>query len=145
MKVKSLSRVRLFVTPWTTPYQAPLPMGFSKQEYWSGVPLSQLLGKNTSVSTFYFVKYRKCFSTSVHKHMRYSLMTNIFTQFIILSQITFSCFLIFFILKVVLQQFFSHIGGLCDDVQREKIFNFIDIAIWSFKTSNYLKHFSQFQ
>ena len=36
--MKSLSRVRLFVTPWTITYQAPLSMGFSRQEYWSGVP-----------------------------------------------------------------------------------------------------------
>ena len=35
-KVKSLSRVRLFSTPWTVAYQAPLSMGFSRQEYWSG-------------------------------------------------------------------------------------------------------------
>ena len=40
MKVKLLSRVRLFVTPWTAAYQAPPSMGFSRQEYWSGVPLS---------------------------------------------------------------------------------------------------------
>ena len=33
------SRVRLFVTPWTAAYQAPPSMGFSRQEYWSGVPL----------------------------------------------------------------------------------------------------------
>ena len=39
VKVKSLSRVLLFVTPWTAAYQAPLSMGFSRQEYWSGVPL----------------------------------------------------------------------------------------------------------
>ena len=32
------SRVRLFETPWTVAYQAPLSMGFSRQEYWSGVP-----------------------------------------------------------------------------------------------------------
>ena len=38
VKVKSLSRVRLFVTPWTGAYQASLSMGFSRQEYWSGVP-----------------------------------------------------------------------------------------------------------
>ena len=38
VKVRSLSCVRLFVTPWTVAYQAPLPMGFSKQEYWSGLP-----------------------------------------------------------------------------------------------------------
>ena len=39
VKVKLLSRVRLFATPWTAAYQAPLSMGFSRQEYWSGVPL----------------------------------------------------------------------------------------------------------
>ena len=38
VKVKSLSHVRLFVTPWTAAYQAPPSMGFSRQEYWSGVP-----------------------------------------------------------------------------------------------------------
>ena len=37
--MKLLSRVRLFVTPWTVAYQAPPSMGFSRQEYWSGVPL----------------------------------------------------------------------------------------------------------
>ena len=36
--MKSLSRVRLFATPWTVAHQAPLSMGFSKQEYWSGLP-----------------------------------------------------------------------------------------------------------
>ena len=39
VKVKSLSCVRLLVTPWTAAHQAPLSMGFSRQEYWSGVPL----------------------------------------------------------------------------------------------------------
>ena len=39
VKVKSLSRVRLLATPWTAAYQAPPSMGFSKQEYWSGLPL----------------------------------------------------------------------------------------------------------
>ena len=39
VKVKSLSRVRPFATPWTAAYQAPLSMGFSRQEYWSGLPL----------------------------------------------------------------------------------------------------------
>ena len=38
MKVKSLSRVGLFATPWTVAYQAPPSMGFSRQEYWSGLP-----------------------------------------------------------------------------------------------------------
>ena len=39
MKVKLLSRVQPSATPWTAAYQAPSPMGFSRQEYWSGVPL----------------------------------------------------------------------------------------------------------
>ena len=39
VKLKSLSHVRLLATPWTATYQAPPSMGFSRQEYWSGVPL----------------------------------------------------------------------------------------------------------
>jgi len=39
VKGKSLSCVRLLATPWTAAYQAPPSMGFSRQEYWSGVPL----------------------------------------------------------------------------------------------------------
>ena len=39
VKAKSLSHVWLFTTPWTAAYQAPPPMGFSRQEYWSGLPL----------------------------------------------------------------------------------------------------------
>ena len=37
-----LSHVLLFVTPWTVDRQAPLSMGFSRQEYWSGLPLTNL-------------------------------------------------------------------------------------------------------
>ena len=40
VKVKSFSRVRLLATSWTAAHQAPPSMGFSRQEYWSGVPLS---------------------------------------------------------------------------------------------------------
>ena len=39
VKVKPLNRVRLLATPWTAAHQAPPYMGFSRQEYWSGVPL----------------------------------------------------------------------------------------------------------
>ena len=56
VKVKSLSRVRPSVTPWTAAFQAPPSMGFSRQEYWSGVPLpsnklivKQLLEKSSLV------------------------------------------------------------------------------------------------
>ena len=47
-EVKLLSRVRLFATPWTAAYQAPPSMGFSSQEYWSGVPL---VPEKPSIST----------------------------------------------------------------------------------------------
>ena len=45
VKVKSLSRVQLFMTPWTAAHHAPLPMGFSRQDYWSGsqLPSSSML------------------------------------------------------------------------------------------------------
>ena len=42
VKVKLLNRVRLLVTPWTAAHQAPPSTGFSRQEYWSGVPLPSL-------------------------------------------------------------------------------------------------------
>ena len=38
LHLKSLSHVQLFATPWTVAHQAPLSMGFSRQEYWSGLP-----------------------------------------------------------------------------------------------------------
>ena len=44
VKVKSLSHVRLLATPWTAAHQAPPSMGFSRQEYWSGLPLPSPLG-----------------------------------------------------------------------------------------------------
>ena len=43
MKVKLFSRVGLLATPWTAAFQAPPSMEFSRQEYWSGVPLPSLL------------------------------------------------------------------------------------------------------
>ena len=51
VKAKLLSRVRLFATPWTAAYQAPPSMGFSRQEYWSGVPSpSPLFGSRSAYS-----------------------------------------------------------------------------------------------
>ena len=51
--MKSFSHARLFVSPWTVAYQVPLSMGFSRQEYWSGLPLpspcSQLLKNNSFI------------------------------------------------------------------------------------------------
>ena len=51
VKVKSLSRVRLFATPWTVAYQAPLSMGFSRQEYWIGLPLPSPVEDNMVIHT----------------------------------------------------------------------------------------------
>ena len=63
-KVKSLSRVWLLATPWTAAHQAPLSTGFSRQEYWSGLPLPS--------STDKWMKKMWCMSTmeyySVIKH-----------------------------------------------------------------------------
>ena len=56
MKVKSeseVSHVRLLTTAWTAAYQAPLSMGFSRQEYWSGVPLPSPI-KHTTLHTMGF-------------------------------------------------------------------------------------------
>ena len=56
VKVKSLSRVRPSATPWTAAFQAPPSMGFSRQEYWSGVPLPFSLkkGYNSKPATSIF-------------------------------------------------------------------------------------------
>ena len=54
VKVKSLSHVRLLATPWTAAYQAPPTMGFSRQEYWSGVSLPS---PEAISSLFYFIVF----------------------------------------------------------------------------------------
>ena len=54
VNVKSLSRVRLVATPWTAAHQAPPSMGFSRQEYWSGVPLPSPYYKATTIKTRWY-------------------------------------------------------------------------------------------
>ena len=53
VKEKSLSRVWLLATPWTVAYQAPPSMGFSRQEYWSGVPLPSLRHLHKTIHFWY--------------------------------------------------------------------------------------------
>ena len=60
MKVKSLSLVRLFAIPWTAAYQAPSSMGFSRQEYWSAVPLPSL---DYALVMFKFITFFELAST----------------------------------------------------------------------------------
>ena len=77
MKVKSLSRVRLLATPRMAAYQAPPSMGFSRQEYWSGVPLAspnihwiiekeREFQKNISLC---FIDYAKAFDSVDHNRL----------------------------------------------------------------------------
>ena len=77
VKVKSRSCVWLFATPWTAAYQAPPSMGFSRQEYWSGVPLPspKLRAKTSLIINFssqndkklYNMKGANCFMNSLYK------------------------------------------------------------------------------
>ena len=57
MKVKLLSRVLLFATPWSAADQAPPSMGFSRQEYWSGVPLPSPKVRLVKAKVFPVVMY----------------------------------------------------------------------------------------
>ena len=80
VKVKSLSHVQLLATPWTAAYQVPLPMGFSRQEYWSGVPLpspwGSWKGSSSNESTRLYVqglmKARLWLQLLGHNHRWYS-------------------------------------------------------------------------
>ena len=65
VKGKSLSRVRLLATPWTAAYQAPPSMGFSRQEYWSGVPLPSL----AVITSYLFIYW--CFQIRNSKIIRH--------------------------------------------------------------------------
>ena len=56
VKVKSLSCIRLLATPRTAAHQAPPSMGFSRQEYWSGVPLPSPYHWHSITSSYYLVK-----------------------------------------------------------------------------------------
>ena len=54
VKVKSLGHVWLLATPWTEAYQAPPSIGFSRQEYWSGVPLPSSYNVATKIKIMYW-------------------------------------------------------------------------------------------
>ena len=87
MKVKSLSHVQPFTTPWTAAYQAPPPMGFSRQGYWSRVPLPSptmeyysAIKKNTFESVLMrWMKLEPVIQSEVSQKERhqYSILTHI--------------------------------------------------------------------
>ena len=69
VKLKSLSRSRLLATPWTGAYQAPPSMGFSRQEYWSGVPLPS--------PTIYYRHFSLSVIINVCHHLQFSSITQL--------------------------------------------------------------------
>ena len=67
VRVKSLSHVRLLATPWTAAHQAPSSMGFSRQEYWSGLPLPSPLPLLFTLNFLLFSLYQlSIFPTSLN-------------------------------------------------------------------------------
>ena len=66
VKVKSLSHVQLLATPWTAAHQAPLSMGLARQEYWSGVPLPDVLGEFIASFCFQSVNIKQLCKKSVN-------------------------------------------------------------------------------
>ena len=93
MKVKSLSRVRLLATPWTVAHQAPPSMGFSRQEYWSGVPLPSPVKKTkqkankqkqmTKLSLLYSSSFLLRFNHyfELHAYPSYECSLNLFCRY----------------------------------------------------------------
>ena len=63
-KVKVMSLSCVFATPWTAAYQAPPSMGFSRQEYWSGLPLLSPSAKLEGIFYVSDLSLRPCFSTN---------------------------------------------------------------------------------
>ena len=76
-EVKLLSHVQLLATPWTAAYQAPPPMGFARQEYWSGVPLP------SPIYTLLYIKQitNKDLLQSIGNSTQYSIMTYMRKEF----------------------------------------------------------------
>ena len=74
VKVKSLSRVQLFETPWIAAHQAPPSMGFSKQEYWSGVPLPSPIWLYTIYIILFHIIYTHIWGIHIYSrvHMYYA-------------------------------------------------------------------------
>ena len=82
VKAKSLSRIRLLATAWTAAYQAPPSMGFSRQEYWSGVPLPsphcclpspKVCSSSCPLSRWCYIIVKK---KSIYTYLFFILLTN---------------------------------------------------------------------
>ena len=92
VKVKSLRRVRLFTTPWTAAHQAPPSMGFSRQEYWSGLPLPSPIGVHllflNAVPTFGLQTCTSLFSKPLSTHSPQKTKVSIVANVYVLSNRT---------------------------------------------------------
>ena len=82
VKVKSLSPVRLLATPWTAAYQAPPSMGFSRQEYWSGVPLNGIiiLDSISSCLLSNILGLYNCYHVMIHGQVLFTHLYNSLLQ-----------------------------------------------------------------
>ena len=88
-KVKSLSRVQLFATPWTVAYQAPLSMGFSRQQHWSGFPFpskregrENMLSQNRSPCKEFANEGQMCARMSSRQRILFFLILQIVVKYI---------------------------------------------------------------
>ena len=97
VKGKSFSRVRLIVTPWTAAYQAPPSMGFSRQEYWSGVPSIKIAivakYSHYSMPVNYIPMYisREIYSTYMHMYTSKTYLQNIESIWNIYTTCNYAC------------------------------------------------------
>ena len=85
LKVKTLSRVRLLATPWTAAYQAPPSMGFSRQEYWSGLPLPSLKWTaSRDKYTFFHMEFEFEFNQSARSYLKKTRKNMVHSMFLII-------------------------------------------------------------
>ena len=111
VKVKSVSCVRLLATPWTAAYQAPLSMGFSRQEYWSGVPLD-----------YWTIKKAECWRIDAFELWCWKRLLRVpwtarRSQQSILKEISPECSLEGLMLKLKLQ-YFDHLMQRTDSLEK---------------------------
>ena len=71
VKVKSLTRVQLLVTPWTVAHQAPLSMGFSRQEYWSGLPFFSVSANTIKIPLVGTITQSPCYISGASMANKY--------------------------------------------------------------------------
>ena len=102
VKVKFFSRVRLLATPWTAAYQAPPSMGFSRQECWSGLPLSSMwkcLITSYNIQCLFFTpgQWKGCIQMDLHLRFLFSscLLLVLKSLFYKLIFVSLSCYFSF--------------------------------------------------